>query len=220
LCWIRYFFDVKFHTPPGKMGQRVIIEKSFDVWILNSLDPSPMPSLSSKPLSRNMKTKKSGFVISFSIPSDGKVEVGQVLPVTIQVPPFENSKFRGQAPILTECVFKVREDILGKIKAWAGFNTKIHKYLCTLPLQTHDWQNEERSGLERVINMTLPSYPEMTPSAKTQWLDVSYVLELSLKIIAQDQKEKDAETLSVECKNGAMASNDRNKNKTRTFDID
>lgn len=188
------------------MGRRVIVEKTFDVWILNSPDASPMSSLSAKPLSQKMKTKKSSLEVSFSIPAGGKVEVGQVLPVTLRVPPFESSKFQGQAPVLSECVFKLREDILGKTKNCSGFNTKIRTDLCTLPLQTQNWTIDERttdgpSGLERVINMSLPSYPTMSPSATTFWLDVSYVLEISLKIRAQDQKEKDAETILVECKN-------------------
>ncbi|GJJ70528.1 hypothetical protein EMPS_02877 [Entomortierella parvispora] len=180
------------------MGDRVALEKTFEVWILNSLEPSPMPSPSSKLLYQKMITKKSGLTVSLSIPAEGRVEIGQVLPVTLRVPPFEKSKFRGLAPLLTECVFKLREEAVGKTKVALGRTTRIPKDIYTLALLTDDWPKDGYSGLERVISISLPGYPTMSTSSQTQWLDVAYVLEVSMKIRAEGQKEKEAEALKAQ----------------------
>ena len=201
MCWIRYHFHTKLHSNTGKMGDRVVLEKSFEVWVLNSLDPSPMPSPSLQFLHQKITTKKSGLIISLSIPSEGRVEIGQVLPITLQVPPFEKSKYHGQAPILTECVLKLREEAVGRTKAAWGYTFRKPKDLYTLPLQTDDWPRDGYSGLERVISMSLPGYPAMSTSAKTKWLEVTYILEISLKIRAEGQKERDAEVVKAQCKN-------------------
>lgn len=200
LGWIRYRFEAKFMSAVGKMGSHAILEKSFDFWVLNSLDPSPAPPLSTKLLYQKMVTKKSGLNMSISIPSEGRVEIGQVVPVTLEVPPFEKSKYSGQAAILTDCVFKLRQLVVGRTNVVAGWDFKTHKDLLTVALKTDEWPKDGKNGLNRVIHLSLPSYPEMGSTAKTPWMDVAYVLELSIKIRAEGQKEKDAEVLKAQCK--------------------
>lgn len=198
--WFRYFFDVKLITSTPTQLEKVTLQRPFDIWVLNSLDPSPAPPPSPTVLYQKLETKISGLVISFSIPSEGRVEIGQVLPVTLHVPPFEKSKFQGQAPILTECVFKLREEAVGNTKAYLKKPTIMSRYLFTLAMQTDAWPKDGQNGLERVVNLSLPGYPAMSTSAKTDLVELSYFLEVSLKIRAEGQKEKDAEVIIAQCK--------------------
>jgi len=63
--------------------------------------------------------------------------------------------------------------------------------------------------LERVVNLSLPGYPAMSASAKTELVKLSYFLEVSLKIRAEGQKEKDDEVLRAQCKSATAQINEK-----------
>ncbi|KAG0046923.1 hypothetical protein BGZ83_007914 [Gryganskiella cystojenkinii] len=233
VAWVRYTFDIRFlkqtkmgPTPVLEQTFEAWVLNSIATDSMpSSATPSvPMPlptppekrglwsrltsstndsSCSTSPFYQQAMTKKTGLGVSVSIPATEGFEIGQVVPVTITVHPFDqSSKFYGQLPILTELVFKLKEDIHGRNETQQYAKFDLHQDLFKIALQTEDWikktEMAEAGIFQKVINLSLPMHPQMTASAKTPWFDVEYTLSLSVKVRAEGQKEREAEALKIQ----------------------
>ncbi|KAG0045637.1 hypothetical protein BGZ83_009123 [Gryganskiella cystojenkinii] len=232
-AWVRYTFDIRFLkrtvTGPTPVLEQTFEAWVLNSIATDSMPPSttppvptPMPtppekrgfwsllksstnasSNSTSPFYQQVMTKKTGLGVSLSIPAAEGIEIGQVVPVTITVHPFnQSSKFYGQLPILTELVFKLKEDIHGRNETEPHKEFDRHQDLFTIGLPTEDWikktEMAEAGIFEKVTHLSLPMHPQMTASAKTPWFDVEYILSLSVKVRAEGQNEREAETLQIQ----------------------
>lgn len=187
---VKYEFIVKF----GKLwlGQfSPSLSTSQEVWVLNSTLPPPLPSIgaTSPPLVVQTSWKKSTLPVSLTLPSE-TLTLGQIVPVKVQMSPFTNeSKYAGQTIDVLKASFILREHVHGQLVAHSQ-EFDHSRDVISVPI-TQGWPCTT-GPWERIVNLTLPTSPELSASTKTRCLNISYSLILVMKLKAGSQKDKKA----------------------------
>jgi len=109
------------------------------------------------------------------------------LPVTlsIEIGPFAaESKYANKAPVVVSVVFKLVETRVTTVIE----NEKVEPMVTgvvNVPLVS-SWLKDEKIW-SRMVNATLPSSPDLTPSTETKVLNITHVLLVKLRVKVQDR---------------------------------
>ncbi|KAG0207250.1 hypothetical protein BGX28_001469 [Mortierella sp. GBA30] len=204
--WISYIFEAKFSTT--RLGVPVVAAKQLqEIWVLTSTSIPPASSLAfaesrlmtvdgmQQPLIVRESWMKSILPVILTLPADA-LHMGQILPVTVRMGPFgKKSKHAGQTVVVIAAYFSLCENIVGR----ANGMTETFETSCNvLNLPIKDGWPKNNLRWERTVNLTLPEAPEVTATAKTKYMDISYALVLTMKIKAEGEKDYKAKEYVTE----------------------
>lgn len=169
---MRYFFEARLKGAKGFGIARTDVIVTQEVWILNSSLPFPSTIALDNPITVNEEWKGSlGY--SVTVPSD-TFHFGQVIPVTIQLQPFNpGCAHEGEEVIITGANFVLRETKTFRAMFVKDTHETSEKLL---NITINSGWPQSVDGCLRTINVSLPSSPATSADMQTKYLDVMHML--------------------------------------------
>ncbi|KAG0325945.1 hypothetical protein BG004_003067, partial [Podila humilis] len=191
--WVEYQFHAQLTKfDPFSRTNSPTVEATQKIWVLNAASFAPHLY---NTLSLSGNAFKKSLDVSVSLPSH-VVELGQSLPLTVKVEPFTSgSKHAGKELVVVSGSFKLVETRIVKIKD-SGPVSPIVEDVVNIPLVS-PWPISA-NGWSRMININLPSSPELTPTTESNVQKTTHVLHLKLKVKPQGEKDRNAEEIKLQ----------------------
>ncbi|KAF9431176.1 hypothetical protein BGZ94_007627 [Podila epigama] len=189
---MKYTFEARLKKSKGFGITKADWLVSQEVLVLNTTLPTIYPSMSELHLNdeASLPIVKHGYwkealPFSLTIPSR-TLHLAQVMQVKVNMEPFlAQSALAGQVLSILGATFILVETRTYRAK-FVSDKREVTEKVMTMAVNT-GWP-QSATGWERVIHVSLPSTPALSPTTKTKYIDITHCLHFSMDI--QTSKNK------------------------------
>ncbi|KAF9207957.1 hypothetical protein BGZ49_010153 [Haplosporangium sp. Z 27] len=186
--WLNYRFTATLHR---RFPRSNIVFKQ-DVWTFRTCLPAPSIEYLPDPHVYS-GVWESHLPFTCSTPSKN-IALGQTLPLTLQFDPFlRSSGHFGQKLVVVSATIKLKQ----YTRLWHRWNVKTETKE-VLTVAVNDGWPQTADGMQRTIQVSIPSAPRLSCTTITRPVQKSHLLKVIMRVKTQSMTDKEARELRVE----------------------